>query len=125
MPKILEYINQAKEIADSMDNVALKSIILDLQEILLELQQENLQLKGALNQKNSFNMQFENNVYYNTLSNGQRDGPFCSCCWDVKNLAVRLHCRNDGYSCCPSCKREVWLTERGPSSVQTVWKYKK
>lgn len=112
MAKILEYIKQAKDIADSMDNVALKSIILDLQGELLELQQENIQLKCALNQKESFNMQFDNNAYYNLLSDGRRDGPFCSGCWDVKNLAVRLHCRGDGYACCPSCKKEVWLTER-------------
>ncbi|MBR4507319.1 MAG: hypothetical protein IKP24_02170 [Alphaproteobacteria bacterium] len=91
MAKILEYIDRAKEIADSLDNVALKSIILDLQGELLQLQQDNLELKQMLRNQEDYRMEFFNDVYWNVLSNGEKDGPFCSACWDKDKKAVRLH----------------------------------
>lgn len=109
---ILDNVSAIREIADATANLELKSAIIDLKEQILEIRQENLVLKERLMKQSSFNMVFKINSYYNVLDNGGWEGPYCSGCWDEKNVAVRLHTRDDGYACCPVCKNEVWLKDK-------------
>jgi len=110
MAKVIEYLQQAKEIADTTDNIALKAIIVNLHSEILDLQQENLHLKEEINQKTSFDMQFRNNVYYNRVNETTLAGPYCTACWDSKKQAIRMHTyNNSNYACCPICKRGVDL----------------
>lgn len=107
---IFDNVKTIKEIAEATANLELKSAIVDLKEQILDLREENLQLKEKLSKRDNFNMRFEDNAYYNILADGKSDGPYCSGCWDGKNLAVRLHCDNVGrYACCPVCKKEIWF----------------
>lgn len=106
---ILDNVNAIREIAETTANLELKSAIIDLKEQVLDLRQENLKLKEKLIKQESYNMKFRSNAYYNICGNGEMEGPYCSGCWDGKNMAVRLHCRETGYTCCPVCKKEMWM----------------
>lgn len=114
MAKIIEYLQQAKEIADTIDNITLKAIIVNLHSEILTLQEENLHLKEKANQKNSFDMIFQNNMYYNRINETTMAGPYCTACWDTKKQAVRLHFVKDGFYRCPSCKMHVSLKSSAP-----------
>ena len=67
----LDNIKAIKEIADSTQNIELKSLIVDLKEEILELKEENQKLKAELAKKTDYNMIFEkaypttNNLPYN------------------------------------------------------------
>lgn len=104
---IAENVKAIKEIADATQNIELKSHILDLKEQILELREENFKLKEKLvqlTQKSKFNMVFERPVYWNKIDSEQKDGPYCSACWDKHNSAIRLMTGNNGVYYCPICK---------------------
>jgi len=61
-----------------------------LREQVLDLRAENQELKETQTVSDSYNMKFENNVYYNML-NKKVDDPFCSACWDKDKKPIRLH----------------------------------
>ena len=94
---IFDNVKTIRDIAESTANLELKSVIVDLKEQILELREENLQMREKASVKDSYNMQFENNMYYNLLQGANKEGPYCSACWDTKKLAVRMHCRDYGY----------------------------
>jgi hypothetical protein len=39
-------------------------------------------------------------AYWSNKTDGKKDGPFCSNCWNTKKLTVRLHV-NGPYHLCP------------------------
>ena len=77
--------------------------MLEMQSSIADLTEENKNLKRRLELEVS--LQFENNAYWSVTSN-QKDGPFCSRCWDVDNKTVRLKpgVSNQSFSTCPGCK---------------------
>lgn len=81
---------KALEIANELNNVELKSAILDLKEEILALREENLILKQQLSEKQKYNMQFIDNKYWNLKKDGSKEGPFCVTCWDYDKTASRL-----------------------------------
>ena len=81
---------KALEIANELNNVELKSAILDLKEEILALREENLALKQELSEKQQYNMQFINNKYWNIKEDGTKEGPFCVTCWDYNKTESRL-----------------------------------
>ncbi len=111
---IFDNVKTIKDIADTTANLELKSAIVDLKEQILELREENLRMKEKLSVKDSYNMHFKNNMYYNILPDGTNDGPYCTACWDAKKQAVRMHCREDGYCNCPCCRQKVFLDNYSP-----------
>ena len=106
---ILDNVSAIREIAEATANLELKLAIVDLKEQILDLRQENLKLKEKFLKQESYNMKFKSNAYYNMRENGEMEGPYCSGCWDGKNIAVRLHCEETGYPGCPVCKKEMWM----------------
>ncbi len=111
---IFDNVKTIKDIADTTANLELKSAIVDLKEQILELREENLRMKEKLSVKDSYNMHFKNNMYYNILPDGTNDGPYCTACWDAKKQAVRMHSCDQGHYECPSCKKEVFLDSYSP-----------
>ena len=55
-------------------------------------------------------MIFERNTYW-IIEGENKDGPFCSACWDDKNKKVRMQIRHDDSTCCdcPVCKLFVQM----------------
>lgn len=110
---IADTAKTALDIANELKNVELKEAILDLKEKLMELREENIQLKEQLSKKNGHNMKFftEDNCYYDVKDDAKKEGPFCSNCYDAKELYVQMHRVDKGCYCCPNCKTVIHTKE--------------
>ena len=110
---ILEGIKAIKNIAEATRNLELKNLIIDLKKQIIDLREENLLLKSKLSQKETFNMIFENNAYFNIKEEGTKNGPYCSGCWDKDKLAIRLvQFSMMGLPfthICPKCKNKITI----------------
>ncbi|MCP2604536.1 hypothetical protein NLC29_00065 [Candidatus Aminicenantes bacterium AH-873-B07] len=111
---IIDEIKSIAKTIQQIDNISLYQKILNLQADIMELleqnnklKEENKDLKEKLKIKDS--LKFENDVYWTVDKQGKiKDGPFCSRCWDVKNLLVHLlFCPNPLYSKCPECQQVI------------------
>lgn len=89
----MSIIENAKEIArivQQIDNVDLYRKILDLHAEIIELYDQNRGLReenGALKEKVKFKeaLVYEDKAYWVKMEDS-KDGPFCSSCWDAKQL---------------------------------------
>lgn len=86
----LDNIKAIKEIADSTQNIELKSLIVDLKEEILELKTENQKLKEELSRLQEKKLLFENCVYWCIKEDNTKDGPYCPVCWDKDKKLIRL-----------------------------------
>lgn len=66
-----------------------------------EYQKEIERLKKRLSLEET--LVFEQGVYYSETS-GRKNGPFCSRCWDVDHVIVRLKLEKSGWANCPECR---------------------
>jgi len=70
--------------------------MLEMQGKILELSEENKELKEKLEIKGKITL--KNNFYYI-----ENDGPFCTRCRDVEKKLVRAHPKGN-YAKCPECE---------------------
>ena len=104
--KIMDTIKKLSEFAERVKDIDARTAVLDLKEEILSLREENLALREQLNQKQEFNMQFEDNLYWNVKPDGTKDGPYCATCWDKDKKAIRLeNMEQDNAYYCAVCKR--------------------
>jgi len=90
-------IEQYKQILEAQKE------LLEMQKKIMELENKNKALKDQLEVKR--NLIFENNVYWIKIKDDQKDGPFCSRCWDDENKLVRTHyLEHSDVNLCPKCK---------------------
>lgn len=110
---ILDDIKSVTKTIQQIDNIELYQKILGLQADIMGLIEENNLLK---NENNSLkeklrvkgSLKFEQNRYWIENSDGTKDGPFCSKCWDVDNKLVRLtFYGHSEYLECANCKRYI------------------
>ena len=66
---------------------------------LLESENEALKTQKEI----SRSLDYELGVYFTEMS-GEREGPFCTRCWDADNKLVRLAVQKTGIAQCPECK---------------------
>lgn len=90
-------VENAKEIARlirEIDNIDLYRRILDLQGELLEVVDQNRQLRERVADLEAAASLADELVYeiecYWRVRDGERDGPFCSHCWDDESKLIRL-----------------------------------
>ena len=98
--------------------------IMELREAAMELQEENLKLRERVQQletemNRSKNLLFEAEMYWLLYEKQEKEGPFCSVCYDKDNKFIRLH---DGTHFgwkwrCPVCIKG-WI-EHGRSTSPT------
>lgn len=106
---IIEDVKSVAKLIQQIDNVELYKRILDLQGEVMELVQENSELKKEITSlKESLRvtelLKFERNAYWNEKPVGTKEGPFCSKCWDRDKLLVRMTTMsNPQYHRCPAC----------------------
>ena len=80
--------------------------LLEMQNKINELEIENKDLKEKLKIKD--NIFFENNAYWIKKENDNKDGPFCTGCWDNNTKLIRLSSTlNKEDFMCPVCKNVV------------------
>lgn len=111
----IEAIKLAIDLAEKLKNADLLEALLKARLEGVKIGEENLQLREE-NQKLREELQLqgalipEHNAYWMKDDDGKLDGPFCSNCWDVNKLLVRMYFsiyeskhENMEYSC-PNCK---------------------
>ena len=104
---IVDIIKDAIRLARKLDNVAIVKALLDAQQSALELTQQNeelreevARLKEALELHGT--VKYDDGAYWS--ENGDRDGPFCTKCWEVDGKLVRMKHTEDQWFKCPNCK---------------------
>lgn len=105
---VIDASKKALDIANELKNVELKSAILELKEEILALKGENLALKELLQKQADLEMVFEKNSYWNIKSDGTKEGPYCSVCWDKNKSVIRLTTNpvNTDFYKCGNCNNE-------------------
>jgi len=91
-------IEQYKQILEAQKE------LLGMQKQISDLETENKELNEKLKTKES--LTFRDNAYW-IKKDDQKDGPFCSCCWDDDRKTIRMQpCGNPAYFDCPKCKNK-------------------
>jgi len=115
---VVENVKQIAEVLRKIDNVELYRQILDLQAEILQLVEENRQLKARVREVEeqlTINavLVFEKDCYWRPQEKGSPDGPYCSNCWDNRRQLVRMiKCGDPDYVQCPTCKHPIALVRR-------------
>lgn len=94
----MSIVDTAKDLYELLSKgaaVELQERLMRLREEALEMQEENLSLRERVSElerahNRAAEMEFEGEVYWQTLGDGDRDGPFCQRCFDVEERTVRL-----------------------------------
>ena len=108
---IKELLKDAKNFAAGANDLQLKSILLDIQDKIFELQEENRELKIELHDLKNKNileseLEYRNNAYF---KENNEEIPYCSRCYDVDKKLVIMESwapyssPNYEYKC-PQCK---------------------
>ncbi|WP_414838888.1 hypothetical protein [Carnobacterium sp. TMP28] len=116
---IKELLTDAKNLASGANDLQLKGVLLDIQGAVYDLQEENKRLKEDNSdlknaQRLTTELIFKDNAYYKW-----EEGPYCSACWDSKNLLVRMILEANGWNeyfigRCPHCKNSITTTIKDP-----------
>ncbi|MFA5393697.1 MAG: hypothetical protein WC081_02780 [Candidatus Ratteibacteria bacterium] len=77
--------------------------LIEMQKKIIDLENKNRELKDELTLKK--NLIFERNAYWVKRGNDEKDGPFCSHCYDDCNKLIRMRTGNYefGWAYCPKC----------------------
>jgi len=97
---VLAVLKTAAEVAEKTKNLDLKDSILSLRESIQEIREENAALKeenAELTKKFSLEkeLKFDGGVYWRLPVAGEKEGPFCSTCWDTTDTLIHLHAIED------------------------------
>jgi len=103
-----------KTVSDDLGSAELKMQVAELMSALADAKvqaAETVELVAELEKiiKTKSEMSFDGNMYYKKKDGGDKEGPWCPTCYDVKSLEVRLHSGNyQGIIVwdCRNCKQE-------------------
>ena len=108
---VVDNIKEITGLIQKIDNIELYRKILDLHAEVLGLVDENRGLRDkvqALEGRLAVreNLVFQGSVYIIRNDDGSSKGPFCTGCWDGKNLLARLvDYGSNTYLNCPNCSK--------------------
>ena len=98
---IIDTAKDVYELAKKGATLELQEQLVKIREEALSLQEENLALRGKIKElkeaqeiKESVN--FDGKVYWKSLPDGKKEGPYCQRCFDVETRLVRL--QSDSYN---------------------------
>lgn len=104
---LIEDLKDTVKIIQKIDNLDLYRKILDLQAEVMDLVEENRNLKLQLQNKDS--IIFTDSAYWKKIEDNKFDGPFCPRCWDYESKLIRLIKHQGYHPKCPQCKNFVEL----------------
>ena len=108
LKSIGKILQEAGKIEQYKQIIEAQKELLEMQKKITELEGEIEKLKAKLKIKE--NLIYENNVYWIKIDEKNKDGPFCSRCWDKDKNLIRMHSRsNPAYFYCPECKKVVQI----------------
>ena len=105
----MSLIDTAKdiyELARTGATIELQEKLMRMREEAIDLQEENVSLRKRVSEledalRLQTNLSFDGAIYWKTLSDTERDGPYCQRCYDVERKAIRLqyssYTRPDGF----------------------------
>jgi hypothetical protein len=101
---VLDTAKEAVQLVQKIDNIELYRQILDLQSEALKVVEENGKLKEQVKSLEEAwiikdSLVFENNGYF-VMKGGEKDGPYCTLCWDTDRKLVRMHKDEHGWWWC-------------------------
>lgn len=107
---LFDTIKDLKALAVGVENIDLISKLMDVQIQAYEILDENRELRLKLEEleraeEMTLNLSYEGDLYYRIDDNS---GPYCSKCWDVDKLLVRvpIHNYSDGWKgICKNCNK--------------------
>ncbi|KYH35844.1 hypothetical protein CLTEP_02370 [Clostridium tepidiprofundi DSM 19306] len=117
---IIDNIKTVVKTLQQMDNLELNRQIIDIETKVMELIEENKEIKRCNEElreklKIKENLEFENNMYW-IKEKDKTIGPFCTRCWDNEKKLLRLHKKDDGwgtiYMECPECITKIVIEKR-------------
>jgi hypothetical protein len=101
----LEQAEYKLKIADLVGAlVDAKLEIASIQDLILEKDKENIDLRNKLNLKNKI---IWHPPYYFIEENEERSGPYCQQCYDNNEKLIRLQSSGNGIWKCYTCKTSV------------------
>jgi len=103
-----KVLQEAGKIEQYQQILEAQKELLEMQKEIQKLEKENRGLKEKLEIKENLEYDDKNNVYWSKKGGEEKDGPFCSRCWDVDKKLVRLHPTGiEGSLICPQCEKRV------------------
>lgn len=111
---LVENVKDAVKLIQQLDNVDLMRKMLDVQNDSMRLAEENTQLREQVERlENAFNISgdvsYEGNAYWLVKSEEEKQGPYCSRCWDLDKQLVRMPQAGPVRKVlhCPQCKNVI------------------
>lgn len=111
---IIDTFKDVFTLVQKADNIELTNKIIALQTDVLAVFEENRTLKekvrlldDALELK--VKMQFDKDAYWMGDGRTEKDGPYCSRCYDVDRKTVRMGLRFNHYFRCTQCETSVQI----------------
>ena len=102
-----DAIKDGISLAQKADNLPLVQSLIDAQKQILDLMNENNELKKYIEEikrTQDLSEKIErHDDAYSTLADDEHKRIYCSCCWDVKHILVQGNITNIGKYHCPSC----------------------
>ena len=119
MMSLIETTKIAYELAKKAANNELQEKLMDMREQALELQEENIALKKqikelgeAMTLSREVLLDERSQTYWLKKADREKpEGPYCTRCWDVNKLLVRLHKHDTGGGTCLECRnyfKMIW-----------------
>lgn len=111
-----EAIKDGISLAQKADNLPLVQSLIDAQKQIMDLQQENNQLKEEikkLKEIEDLSQKIERHEdAYITLKDDESKRIYCSCCWDTKRILVQGNITNTGKYRCPACGNDGYFDRK-------------
>ncbi len=107
LKSVAKVLQEAGKIEQYQQILDVLSKLLEMQKRVAELEEENKNLAEKFKIKES--LIYENNAYW-IINNNNKDGPFCSRCWDKNKDLIRMHpMMNPNFVVCPECKNHIQI----------------
>ena len=114
---IYDFIKDAINIAQKVDNIDLIKKLLDIGQMALDLQNENAELKNKI-EEYARAQKFEEDIvrhkqpYYTLKSDGEESNIYyCATCFGKENKKIQMISVNESKLWCPACKTQVYKTK--------------
>ena len=122
---------KAGPLINQIGDAKLRGQMLEVQAEAIKINEQNRglvketeELRAALQLQESLTFNNDDNFYYRVIgADGERDGPYCSACWDGERKLIRLHNFQTRLYGCPWC----WMVRnnRGePANRVTVYHFR-
>ena len=109
---VYDVVKDCVSIAQKADNIPLVEKLIDAQKQILDLMEENRELKEKIRSIDEISA-IEKRVVRHpdavvTLKDDASELYYCACCWDREKKLIQVQREVKGRCVCPSCKASVY-----------------